>query len=1074
MNKYLLLLKRPASVRFYFGKPGLPLMVFLICLCYQSTVFAKTVGEHNSKKVPNTVAGIISPTFTVGAITGNISACAGTASISPHLLQFTISGTGLSAGVSVAASVDFEVSLSPATGYSGIVTAPQTGGTLSNTLVYIRSSSSAPAGIIQGHITITTAGAANQSFEISGNITAVPTVSPVTNQTVTGGSAIVPVSFTQTGNTLHWTNNTPAIGLAASGYGNIGAFVSLNPGTTPVVATVTATSTNANLAYIPNSSTGNVSVVSTLSNKIVATIPVGSSPGGITFSADGSTGYVANAGSNNVSVINTASNSVIATTMVGNYPIGLALSTDDTRLYVANALSSSISVINTATNTVIATIPSIKSPTALAVSPDGSKLYVASADGILPAVIVINTSDNTVVTSVFVGYYPYGLAISTDGSHLYVASESTNSVEVMNTATNTVTATIQVGTQPNGIALTPDGSKVYVTNGGTNNVSVISTATNTVTATIQVGANPAGISITPDGLHAYEINTNSNNVSEINTATNTISATVNVGMAPVAIGNFIRAGTGCTSAPVSFTITVNPAPPSANLSGLVLSTGTLSPVFASGTIHYTASVPYTTTSITVTPTTSNANATVKVNNIAVATGTASSPITLNVGANTITAIVTGHDGVTTKTYTVTVTRTAPSTNCFLTSITLHPGATLTTTTGPGFRNYTATESNATTSITVKAIAQDANASIKINNTAVASGVASGPIALAVGQNTVTIVVTAQDGVSTKTFIITVTRLPSTVATLSGLQVTGEALTPAFASGITRYSALVPLTTASATVKPTVTHAGATVNVDGVAVASGTVSGPIALNIGPNPIPVVVTAQDGTTTDTYNITIYKGNHNAYLSNLQLSSGTLSPVFHYTTAGYTATVTNATSSITVKPTVADPTATIRVNERTVASGTPSGAINLVVGANTIQVVVTAQNGTTSLTYTITVTRAAAGMNIPDETISVAAPTDAPTIEDDVLIAHQGVSPNGDGVNDFFVIDGILAYPDNKLNIVDRSGNLVFEAKGYDNTSRVFDGHSSKTGAMQRPGTYFFSLDYMVKGIAKHKTGFIILKY
>ncbi|MFI5136951.1 MAG: gliding motility-associated C-terminal domain-containing protein [Sphingobacteriales bacterium] len=54
------------------------------------------------------------------------------------------------------------------------------------------------------------------------------------------------------------------------------------------------------------------------------------------------------------------------------------------------------------------------------------------------------------------------------------------------------------------------------------------------------------------------------------------------------------------------------------------------------------------------------------------------------------------------------------------------------------------------------------------------------------------------------------------------------------------------------------------------------------------------------------------------------------------------------------------------------------------------------------------------------------------------------------------------------------MVYQAQGYDNTSKVFDGHSSTTGAMQVPGTYFYALDYTVNGVTKHKTGFIILKY
>ena len=63
-----------------------------------------------------------------------------------------------------------------------------------------------------------------------------------------------------------------------------------------------------------------------------------------------------------------------------------------------------------------------------------------------------------------------------------------------------------------------------------------------------------------------------------------------------------------------------------------------------------------TSSLTVTPTTANSNATVKVNGTTVVSGSASGGIALTVGANTITTVVTAADGVSTKTYTVTVTR----------------------------------------------------------------------------------------------------------------------------------------------------------------------------------------------------------------------------------------------------------------------------------------------------------------------------------------------------------------------------------------------------------------------------------
>lgn len=96
----------------------------------------------------------------------------------------------------------------------------------------------------------------------------------------------------------------------------------------------------------------------------------------------------------------------------------------------------------------------------------------------------------------------------------------------------------------------------------------------------------------------------------------------------------------------------------ATLSGFTISSGTLSPTFASATTSYTASVSNATSSITVTPTRNQANATITVNGTAVTSGSASGAINLNVGSNTITTVVTAQDGTTTKTYTTTVTREA--------------------------------------------------------------------------------------------------------------------------------------------------------------------------------------------------------------------------------------------------------------------------------------------------------------------------------------------------------------------------------------------------------------------------------
>jgi len=94
----------------------------------------------------------------------------------------------------------------------------------------------------------------------------------------------------------------------------------------------------------------------------------------------------------------------------------------------------------------------------------------------------------------------------------------------------------------------------------------------------------------------------------------------------------------------------------------------------------------------------------------------------------------------------------------------------------------------------------------------------------------------------------------------------------------------------------------------------------------------------------------------LSNLQLSSGALSPAFSPSTLLYSASAANALTSVTVTPTTSA-NASITVNGAGVSSGSASGAINLNVGANTITIIVENSDGST--TYALTVTRVAGSL-------------------------------------------------------------------------------------------------------------------
>jgi hypothetical protein len=111
---------------------------------------------------------------------------------------------------------------------------------------------------------------------------------------------------------------------------------------------------------------------------------------------------------------------------------------------------------------------------------------------------------------------------------------------------------------------------------------------------------------------------------------------------------------------------------------------------------------------------------------------------------------------------------------------------------------------------------------------------------------------------------------------------------------------------------------------------------------------------GGTTSSAEVVFTTGGFNANLSNLFISAGTLSPVFSANTTGYSATVSNTTSSLFVTPTVATPSSTVTVNGVPVQSGSASTPIFLFPGNNTLTIVVTAQDGVTSKAYTVAVNR------------------------------------------------------------------------------------------------------------------------
>ncbi|MBX2905587.1 MAG: PKD domain-containing protein [Taibaiella sp.] len=79
---------------------------------------------------------------------------------------------------------------------------------------------------------------------------------------------------------------------------------------------------------------------------------------------------------------------------------------------------------------------------------------------------------------------------------------------------------------------------------------------------------------------------------------------------------------------------------------------------------------------------------------------------------------------------------------------------------------------------------------------------------------------------------------------------------------------------------------------------------------------------------------------------------------------------------------------------------------------------------------------------------------------IVIYDVITPNGDGVNDYWVINGITDYPGNLVQIFDKWGDLVYEKNGY---KKEWTGQGSKGGELP-DGVYY----YIVKLNEPSKTG------
>lgn len=306
--------------------------------------------------------------------------------------------------------------------------------------------------------------------------------------------------------------------------------------------------------------------------------------------------------------------------------------------------------------------------------------------------------------------------------------------------------------------------------------------------------------------------------------------------------------------------------------------------------------------------------------------------------NLYTVTVIAEDGQTVKTYTIKVIR-PKSNDASLKEVKL-TGATLSPSFASNKYEYTITVPYGSTDFSIEGIPNYDKTTV----------VGNGNYSLS--DNQVTLTTTAEDG-TTLTYNFTVIEALSKDATLSDLSVTGYPLDKTFHQTTLDYSlGDLPYGTTQLKINATPNNALSTIEyyVDSVKQESDVVTIPSV--IGNKVITVVVTAADGITKKTYNISynIIPSSNN-YLISLVPSIGSID--FIKTKENYNLTVENEVTSIDLAIETEDPNATITVNGESSFTPKTITVSDLVVGNNPVSIIVKAQDNSIK-TYNIIIKR------------------------------------------------------------------------------------------------------------------------
>ncbi|RPF42067.1 putative sugar-binding protein [Hydrogenoanaerobacterium saccharovorans] len=388
----------------------------------------------------------------------------------------------------------------------------------------------------------------------------------------------------------------------------------------------------------------------------------------------------------------------------------------------------------------------------------------------------------------------------------------------------------------------------------------------------------------------------------------------------------------------------------ANLESLAIAGATLSPEFNADVTAYNVTIPSSVAQLAVSAKSMETSAAVSIqlDGTAIQSGTL---FDVPKGKSTLTITVTAPDKTTTKTYSVKINRIANS-DAFLESMILN-GINGTFEFNKNQMFYNTNVSAEQTALTLSAAASQSTTLVSV----IANGktltdftsdsVTELNIPAVAGLNYIEIRTRAEDGITTKYYRISFSRIASPNADLSDLKMDGTSIS-GFDSAIQTYRIISELKNVSFEAVAADPRAKAVITINGVT------SHTADLKAGLNKVVIIVKAENISKVKTYtvNITVPQED-NADLLSLETENLNLSPLFTPETQDYT--ITTSGSSVLMRAEAVEPNAKISIEtdaEIFESGNSISKQINVYTGKNTIKVIVTASNGKTTKTYNIVV--------------------------------------------------------------------------------------------------------------------------